>query len=113
MPEVKGVRPSYDQKSTELDKYPDQLRLIASRDGAPGAVKINQDTNLYACHSNPEASVRHVLPPNRYGWLQVAHGEVRLNGVELQAGDGAAVSSESNLEIASKTGSEFLLFDLK
>jgi hypothetical protein len=33
--------------------------------------------------------------------------------VELQAGDGAAVSAESNLEIASKTGSEFLLFDLK
>jgi quercetin 2,3-dioxygenase len=113
MPEVKGVRPSYDQKSTELDKHPDHLRLIASREGAPDTVKINQDTNLYACLLNPEASVHHVLPPNRYGWLQVAHGEVRLNGVELQAGDGAAVSSESNLEIASKTGSEFLLFDLK
>jgi redox-sensitive bicupin YhaK (pirin superfamily) len=113
MPEVKGVRPSYDQKATELDKHPDQLRLIASREGAQGAVKINQDTNLYACLLNPGASVHHALPPNRYAWLQVAHGGVQLNGVELVEGDGAAVSAESNLEIASKTGSEFLLFDLK
>jgi redox-sensitive bicupin YhaK (pirin superfamily) len=113
MPEVKGVRPSYDQKSTELDKHPNQLKLIASREGSPGAVKINQDTNLYACLLNASASVKHVLPPNRYAWLQVAHGGVQLNGLELEEGDGAAVSAESNLEIASKTGSEFLLFDLK
>jgi len=113
MPEVKGIRPSYDQKATELDKYPDQLRLIASREGSSSAVKINQDTNLYACLLNSGARVNHVLSPDRYGWLQVAHGEVRLNGVELQAGDGAAVSSESDLDIASNTGSEFLLFDLK
>jgi redox-sensitive bicupin YhaK (pirin superfamily) len=76
-------------------------------------VKINQDTSLYACLLNPGAIVHQALPSSRYGWLQVAHGEVLLNGVELQAGDGAAISSESNLEIASKTGSEFLLFDLK
>jgi len=113
MPEVKGIRPSYDQKSTELEKHPDQLRLIASREGAAGAVKINQDTNLYACLLNAGASVNHVLPPNRYGWLQVAHGEVQLNGLTLEAGDGAAVTAESNLEITSKSGSEFLLFDLK
>ena len=113
MPEVKGVRPSYDQKSTELDKHPNQLHLIASREGSPGAVKINQDTNLYACILNPGASVQHKLPPNRYAWLQVAHGEVLLNDVAMAAGDGAAVSAESDLQIASKTGSEFLLFDLK
>jgi redox-sensitive bicupin YhaK (pirin superfamily) len=57
--------------------------------------------------------VHQILSPSRYGWLQVAHGEVGLNGVELRAGDGAAISSESDLEIASKTGAEFLLFDLK
>ena len=33
--------------------------------------------------------------------------------VDLEEGDGAAVSAESNLEIASKTDSEFLLFDLE
>lgn len=113
MPEVKGIRPSYDQKATELEKRTGQLKLIASRSETPGAVQINQDTNLYACLLNSGGSVRHVLPPNRYAWLQVARGKVQVNGVDLNEGDGAGVSSESNLEIASKTGAEFLLFDLK
>jgi redox-sensitive bicupin YhaK (pirin superfamily) len=113
MPEVKGVRPSYDQKATELAKHPGQLKLIASREETPGAVRINQDTNLYACMLNAGASVKHVLSPNRYAWLQVARGGVRLNDVELGESDGAGVSSESNLEITARTNSEFLLFDLK
>src|SRR5215471_1315989 len=83
MPEVKGVRPSYDQKATELAKHPGQLKLIASREETPGAVRINQDTNLYACLLNAGAGVNHVLSPDRYAWLQVARGGVRLNDEEL------------------------------
>jgi quercetin 2,3-dioxygenase len=113
MPEVKGVPPTYDQKSTELEKHPNQLRLIASRSGAGGVVKINQDANLYACLSNAGSQVRHALQANRYAWLQLARGRVRLNGLNLDAGDGAGVSEESILNIESLTESEFLLFDLK
>jgi len=36
-----------------------------------------------------------------------------LNGTDLQAGDGAAVSGEKKLAIAGITDSEVLLFDLK
>ena len=102
MPEVKGVRPSYDQKSTELDKHPDQLRLIASREGASECCE-NQSGHESLCVPVESGSERAIMSFLRIdmAWLQVAHGEVRLNGVELQAGDGAAVSSESNLEIAS------------
>jgi hypothetical protein len=44
----------------------------------------------------------------------VARGAVTLNGVTLNAGDGAAVSEESALEIAGNGSgaSEILLFDL-
>ncbi|MDP9262903.1 MAG: pirin family protein, partial [Acidobacteriota bacterium] len=47
-------------------------------------------------------------------WLQVARGAVALNGVALKAGDGAAISDESALEIAGAGdgSSEILLFDL-
>ena len=113
IPDVKGIRPSYDQKATELEKHPGQLRLIASQGEVPGAVRIHQDTNLYACQLNAGAGVKHILSPNRYAWLQVARGGIRLNDVELREGDGAGVSSESSLEITATTNSEFLLFDLK
>jgi len=112
MPAAKSIAPSYDQKATELSKHPGELRLIASREGQGGAVKINQDTNLYACVLKAGERVRYTLQPNRYAWLQVARGTVQLNGMDLQAGDGAAVTRETDLEVAGLSAAEILLFDL-
>ena len=39
-------------------------------------------------------------------------GKIDLNGLSLNAGDGAAVSEESELAIRSDGASEVLLFDL-
>jgi len=113
MPEVKGIRPSYDQKATELSKHPGELRLIASREGGTNAVRINQDTKLYAGLMKSGERVHHSLPENRYAWLQVARGKVRFNGLDMQSGDGAGVSNETSLEVVSTADSEILLFDLK
>jgi redox-sensitive bicupin YhaK (pirin superfamily) len=45
-------------------------------------------------------SVQHELRDGRYAWVQVARGAVNVNGQELKAGDGAAVSKETQLEIS-------------
>ena len=45
-------------------------------------------------------------------WLQVLRGAVELNGVPLTAGDGAAVSDETQLELHAAANSEVMLFDL-
>ncbi len=57
-------------------------------------------------------SLTHSLDGGRYGWLQVARGQITVNGVHLQAGDGAAISDETGLTIQSLENSEILLFDL-
>ena len=44
--------------------------------------------------------------------MQVARGNASLNGKELRAGDGAAVSDELELKLATMAGAEVLLFDL-
>jgi redox-sensitive bicupin YhaK (pirin superfamily) len=57
--------------------------------------------------------VQHELRDGRYAWIQVARGSVNVNGQELKAGDGAAVSEETKLEISGAAeSSEVLLFDL-
>jgi redox-sensitive bicupin YhaK (pirin superfamily) len=45
--------------------------------------------------------------------VQVARGRVRVNGQELGAGDGAAISDEKSVTVAGVEPSEVLLFDLK
>jgi len=46
----------------------------------------------------------------RYGWVQVARGSVTVNGVALEAGDGARVEKEPAIELGGS--GELLLFDL-
>ena len=46
------------------------------------------------------------------GWIQVARGTMKLNGLELRDGDGAAISDESDIHIEGAEETEFLLFDL-
>jgi redox-sensitive bicupin YhaK (pirin superfamily) len=59
-------------------------------------------------------TVRHELAPGRHAWIQVARGSVKVNGKELQQGDGAGISNESSVEITgtSAAPAEVLLFDL-
>ena len=52
------------------------------------------------------------LSPGRHAWLQVLSGKVDLHGEQLSAGDGAAISDESELRIVAQSTTEIMLFDL-
>jgi hypothetical protein len=54
----------------------------------------------------------YTLKPGRHAWVQIARGSGKLNGVELKAGDGVAVSDESALVLTAHEPLEALLFDL-
>jgi len=113
LPERKGVKPSYEQKEFPRESKLNRLRLVASPAGDDGSVTIHQDARLYASVLEEGKSVLHELGKGRSAWLQVARGEVSLNGTTLKAGDGAAVEHEAALEITGRVpSSEFLLFDL-
>ena len=111
-PDKQGHDPGYEQKSFPESEKRGQLRLIASRDGAEGSVKINQDAKLFVTLLAPGEEVKHALGEKRHAWLQVAKGEVELNGHKLHQGDGAAISEENNLTIKATEDAEVLLFDL-
>ena len=108
VPEKNGLKPGYDQRRFDIDG----LRLVASRDGRDGSLRVHQDVDLSAARLNAGQTVTHTLAPKRHAWLQVVHGAVTLNGTELRAGDGAAISDEQRLEIRATEAAEFLLFDL-
>ena len=95
-----------------LEERRGRLRLIASEDGREGSVAINQDARVYATLLEAGQVFTHALPPNRHAWIQLARGTLRLNGLELKQGDGAAVRGESDLTIETHDQAELLLFDL-
>ena len=112
IPDKEGLQPSYEQRDFPLEEKRGKLRLLAARDGRDGAVTVHQDVDLFVTLLAPGEQVIHQLKPNRHAWVQVARGAVQLNGMQLKAGDGAAVSEEEKLEISANDTSEILLFDL-
>ncbi|HYD69953.1 pirin family protein [Azospirillum sp.] len=112
LPERPGLAPGYEQKAFADTEKHGRLRLVGSRDGRDGSVTIHQDVDLYATLLDGDESAAFDLRPGRHAWLQVARGQVRLNGLLLKEGDGAAVSDETTLTLDGGIGAEVLLFDL-
>jgi len=113
LPEKNGLEPGYEQKYFAPEEKQGKLRLVASRVGDDGSVKINQDVKLYASILNSGKQVSCELADGRHAWIQVISGAIDVNGHTLIEGDGAAISDETLLKIAATDDkSEFLLFDL-
>jgi redox-sensitive bicupin YhaK (pirin superfamily) len=114
LPDRPGHPPSYEQRTYPAEERRGRLRLVASPDGAEGSTTIHQDARVYATLLSRGQAVEHGLAPGRHGFVQVARGEVELNGVRLGAGDGAAVSEERLLKLAGAGDgeAELLVFDL-
>lgn len=113
LPNETGLTPSYEQKAFADSEKRDRLRLIVSGDGREGSVTIHQDADLYATVLSEGASVTHTPAKGRLAWVQVARGEVELNGETLKAGDGASVRDETTLTLKGRAAeSEVILFDM-
>ena len=113
MPDVNGAKPGYTQQSFTREQKLDQFKLIVSKDGREGSQMINQDVNLYASVFTEGHEQEFKLRPGRAAWLQLAEGELEVNGQVLKSGDGLAVEQEEVLKLKALKETEFLLFDLR
>jgi len=111
-PAREGLRPYYEQKEFPAAERRGKLRLVAAPEGADGSVTLYQNVTLYNALLGVGDEVTHDLAHGRHAWLQVVKGAVALNGQQLAAGDGAAVSDEVSVKIKGEEESEILLFDL-
>ncbi|HXK22652.1 MAG TPA: pirin family protein [Myxococcota bacterium] len=112
LPEQAGLPPSYEQKHFAQSERAGRLRLVASRDGRDGSVRVHQDVALYAGLLAPGEKASLALAAGRHAWVQVVRGALTLDGTALAAGDGAALSDAPRLEVVAREPSELLVFDL-
>jgi redox-sensitive bicupin YhaK (pirin superfamily) len=112
LPERAGLTPSYEQKAFPESGRRGQWQLVASRGAEQGALKINQDARIFLGIVQPGQTLRHAIATGGHAWLQVLRGSVSVNGTDLAAGDGVAVSDEPELRVGSDAEAEVMLFDL-
>jgi quercetin 2,3-dioxygenase len=112
LPERRGLEPGYEQKEFPAPGRTGRLRLVAAPGGRDDALTIHQDVAVYSTLLEPGQEAVHPLAPGRHAWVQVARGALDLNGRRLEAGDGAALSGETEVRLRGASPSEALLFDL-
>jgi hypothetical protein len=111
LPDRRGHQPRYAERSFQ-DEASGTLKLVASHQGRDGSIAINQDADLWLGKLLPGTTLTQSLQAGRHLWLQVAEGDVDINGHPLSAGDAAALTEETRLTIKAGAQSQVLLFDL-
>jgi redox-sensitive bicupin YhaK (pirin superfamily) len=111
LPAQQGLPPGYEQK-TVTAAIDGRMGLVGSQDGREGSITIHQDIDLYAARLQAGQTIDLPVRDARVQWVQVARGEVLLNGVTLLQGDGAAIANENLVRVTAEQSAEILLFDM-
>ncbi|MDF0606588.1 pirin family protein [Neisseriaceae bacterium TC5R-5] len=113
MPDRHGVTPRYQQIHFDEQQKRGRLQLIISPEGSDGSLLVYQDMRLYAGLFEGSESASFVVPPQRYVYLHLARGSLKVNGIRLNAGDGARIRQSGELHFSDGDNAEVLLFDLR
>lgn len=112
-PSEKSVSPRWDQREFPQDPVHDQLPLLVSGQGSAqnkDALFIHQDAEIYGGRLTQGTTINHHLKRN--GYLLVSEGELSINNVQLQQGDGAEITDETDLLLVANSDVEIVLLDI-
>ena len=111
-PETINLQPSYEQRDFSGRRVPNQLTLLASRDGRDSSLTVHQDVDIFGALLDAGQELQYAIQPGRHLWIQVIKGRLNVNETPLKVGDGAALSEEAQATLLADENSEFLIFDL-
>lgn len=111
-PDTRGIAPVYEQITVNAKNAADGWVLVGDRKGNDTVVSIHQDVKLFTANIKAGEKISYEFAKERYGFLQIARGEITLGGETIRQGDGVEISFEGKIEITAKADSELLLFDL-
>jgi hypothetical protein len=110
VPDKRGIAPAYEQKIISPDR--NRWTVIGNPEGSDNAIRIQQDVKMMSAYLDADQKITYAFDPKRYGFLQVAKGQISLNGETLKQGDGAQISDEIQIDIIAQAESDLLLFDM-
>jgi quercetin 2,3-dioxygenase len=112
LPDAPGGPPGYEQRRFDSSLKRGRLALVASPDGAQGSVTVGSDARLYSGLFDGAEASRMSLDPARPAYVFLVKGELRVNGLPLQAGDAVTLRQEPELTLEGGRDAEVLVFDL-
>jgi quercetin 2,3-dioxygenase len=111
-PDRGGGAPTWGTKPFPKDARSGRLVVLASgAEGDAEALPIRADARVLGATLRAGETVSYELAPGRHAYLVPATGAIDVNGVRLDARDGAAIQDETALTIRADADAEFVLVD--
>jgi redox-sensitive bicupin YhaK (pirin superfamily) len=111
-PDRQGGAPSWGAKPFPKDDRAGRFVTLASGiEGDNDALPIRTDARVVGATIKAGETAEYQLGAQRHGYLVPATGSVEVNGVRLDARDGAAIRDEDTLRIKALEDSEIVLVD--
>ena len=116
-PTERGGAPGWGSKPFPKGERAGQFVVLASgfqgdtSESGGGALPIRTDARIVAATLNAGDSADYPLGASRRAYLVPAKGEVEVNGVRLNARDGAAIAQEDVVTVKALSDAEIVLVD--
>jgi redox-sensitive bicupin YhaK (pirin superfamily) len=111
-PDRQGGAPMWGAKPFPKDDRSGRFVVLASGFAAdPEALPIRAEARVLGATLKAGETAEYALGRDRHGYLVPAEGAVEVNGVRLEARDGAAITDEPVVRITALEDSEIVLVD--
>jgi len=112
VPPQKGLSRIYgSHKFLDTDRKNKLLNIVSSNKGL-SPIKIYQDVNFFVSELEKEKTLDFKISENRQIYFVQIEGNSIINGIELNLGDAAEITSENNLHIEALENSHFLFIEM-
>lgn len=113
IPSVRGGTPSWGAKPfPKGDRAGRFVTLASGYENDTDALRIRADGRLVAATLKAGQSAEYELGEDRRAYLVPATGKVEINGVTIDARDGAAIADEKVVKVTALEDSEVILVDV-
>ncbi|MCQ9615330.1 pirin family protein [Paenalcaligenes niemegkensis] len=112
MPDETGSSPSWGSKPFPKGERGGSFVALASgMEGDTDALPIRANARVSGATLEAGQTTEYHLDVGRVAYLVAATGDIEVNGVKLEARDGAAIRDESTLRISASSDSEIVLVE--
>ena len=112
IPDQQGQPPSWGERSFPVgDRSGRFVALASGFKQDTDALHLRTDARVLGATLKAGETAEYMMAEGRYGYLVPARGSVELNGVKLDARDGAAIRDEALLRVTALEDAELVLVD--
>ena len=111
-PDVRGLKPTYDQKHFSPSSWKNRLVPVASGQGLPDVVTFHTNATIYRADLDKGQQVEFKTEDSRRIFVYITEGDLSINNKNMRRGEQARIDLERKLILKASRDTRLILIDV-